>query len=173
VPGVDQIDLEPAGVEDVVERQPIHAGRLQRDGGHPTLLEPIGEPMEIGRKTLKSTHGMRIAVGPDGDVMDAVADVNARGVRMDEVESGTRGPESARERVALFAVQSGRTWGGHAGAPLVSATHGRPGCDGCRSLSNGVTVGINDNRPATRSAIARTGAMLLNGQKRASRQSRP
>jgi hypothetical protein len=26
VAGVDQIDLEPAGVEDVVERQPIHAG---------------------------------------------------------------------------------------------------------------------------------------------------
>jgi hypothetical protein len=43
----------------------------------------------------------------------------------------------------------------------------RPGCDGCRSLSNGVTIGV-DAESATRSAIARTGAMPLNGQERAS-----
>jgi len=173
VAGVDQIDVEPAGVEDVVERQPIHAGRLQRNGGHPTLREPIGEPMQIGRKTLKPAHWLRIAIGPNGDVMDAVADVNASRVRMDDVESGIGGLQSARKLFALLAVRPGPRCDGHAGAPLMRATHGRPGCDGCRSLSNGVTIGSADNRSATRSAIAKTGAMLLNGQERASRQSRP
>jgi hypothetical protein len=39
---------------------------------------------------------------------------------------------------------------------------------GVESLSNGVTTGVDVHRSATRPAIARTGAMLLNGQKRAS-----
>jgi hypothetical protein len=86
--------------------------------------------MQIGRKTLKPTHGLRIAIGPDGDVMDAVADVNARGVRMDDVESGIWGLQLARKLVAVLPVEPGRMCGGHAVAPLVSATHGRPGCDG-------------------------------------------
>ena len=49
----------------------------------------------------------------------------------------------------------------------------RPGCDGCLSLSNGVTILVDRRRgSATMSAIARTGAMLLNGQERASTQVR-
>ena len=49
----------------------------------------------------------------------------------------------------------------------------RPGCDGCLSLSNGVTIIVDRRRSATMSAIAGTGAMLLNGQERASTQIRP
>src|SRR5262249_9014066 len=42
----------------------------------------------------------------------------------------------------------------------------RPGCDGSMSLSNGVTIDVHriKRRPATMSAIAGTGAMLLCGQ---------
>ncbi len=105
VPGVDQIDLEPAAVQDVIERQPIHPGRLQGNGRHAAVLEPIGEPMQVGRKAVKPAHGIGIAIGPDGHVVGAVADVDARGVGMDHVESRIRGPQAARQLSTLLAIQ--------------------------------------------------------------------
>ena len=38
VPRVHQIDLKAPRVEDLVQRNPIDAGRLHRDRGHPTVL---------------------------------------------------------------------------------------------------------------------------------------
>jgi len=103
--GVDQIDLEPAALQDVVERQPIHPGRLQGDGRHPAVLEPIGEPMQIGRKTVKPAHGIGIPIRSDGDVVGAVADVDPRGVGMEDVEARIVGPQAAGQLASLLTIQ--------------------------------------------------------------------
>ena len=73
VAGVDQIDLESAGVEDLVQRHPIDAGRLHRDRRHAALLEPVGQPMQVGRETLEPAHRIGVAIRSDGDVVGAVA----------------------------------------------------------------------------------------------------
>ena len=41
VPRVHQIDLKAPSVEDLVQRNPVDAGRLHRDGGHAALLQPV------------------------------------------------------------------------------------------------------------------------------------
>jgi hypothetical protein len=38
---VDQVDFKPASFEDLVDRNPVHAGRLHRDRVNPALLEPV------------------------------------------------------------------------------------------------------------------------------------
>jgi len=48
VPRIHQIHVDPARVEDLVERNPVDAGGLHRDGGHTTLLQPLHQPMQIG-----------------------------------------------------------------------------------------------------------------------------
>src|SRR5271170_2390699 len=39
---VDQIDLQSPRFQDLVDRNPVHAGRLHRDRMNPALLEPVG-----------------------------------------------------------------------------------------------------------------------------------
>ena len=106
VPGVDEVHVEPARVEDLVERDPVDAGRLHGDGRDATLLEPIRETIEISGKAVKPSHRLRIAIGSDGDVMGAVAHIDPRGVRMHHVETGISGLQAAPELFALLTVQS-------------------------------------------------------------------
>jgi hypothetical protein len=105
VPGVDQIDLEAARRQDLVDRNPIDAGRLQGDGGNPALLKPLGEAVQVGRKAVKPAYGIGIPIGPNGDVMGAVADVDARGVGMDHVEPRIVGPQAASQLASLLPIQ--------------------------------------------------------------------
>jgi hypothetical protein len=69
------------------------------------VLEPIGEPMQIGRKTVKPAHGIGIPIRPDGDVVGAVADVDPRGVGMEDVEARIVGPQAARQLASLLTIQ--------------------------------------------------------------------
>jgi hypothetical protein len=67
VTGVDELHLEAPGLKDLEERDPVDPRGLHGDGVDPTLLEPIGQPLEIGGEALKAAHGLRIAVRGDGD----------------------------------------------------------------------------------------------------------
>jgi hypothetical protein len=42
---VDQIDLESARFQDLINRNPLHARRLHRDRMNPALLQPVGQGM--------------------------------------------------------------------------------------------------------------------------------
>ena len=79
------------------------------------MLEPIGKALEIGGKTVKRAYRIRIPIGPDGDVVSAVADVNTRGVGMHHLKSRIGGLQTAGELFALLAVQRGGTCSDHAG----------------------------------------------------------
>jgi hypothetical protein len=61
--------------------------------------------MEIGGKAVEPTDRIGIAIRPDGDIVTAVADVNARGIRMHHRESGIGGLQPPGEFFALLAVQ--------------------------------------------------------------------
>ena len=49
VPRVDQIDLQAARLQDLVQRNPIDARGLHRHGGHPTLHQPVRQAMQDRR----------------------------------------------------------------------------------------------------------------------------
>ena len=51
--------------------------------------------MQIGGETLKAADRVRIPIGTDRDVMDAVTDVDPCGVRMHDVESRVGGLQMA------------------------------------------------------------------------------
>src|SRR6266850_2752241 len=126
--------------------------------------------MQIGGEALEPTNRVRISIGADGHVMRTIADIDPGSVRMHDVQSGVLGPQPSGQFLALLAIQFTRACRHHVDPPRVSQTRCGPVCDGYLSLSNGVAILIEELRrgSATRSAIAETGAMLLNGQGRAS-----
>ena len=105
VPGVDEIHVQTARVEDLVEWDPVDAGGLHGDGRDPTLLEPIRQAMEIRGKAVKPSHRLGIALGSDGDVVRAVADVNPRGVRMHHLEAGIGRLQTTGEFFPLLPIE--------------------------------------------------------------------
>ena len=83
VAGVDQHDLEPALLEDLVGRDPVDPGRLQGDGFDPALLEPVGEPVQFVGDGAEGSHRLRITLWADGRHMHRGADIDGRRVGMD------------------------------------------------------------------------------------------
>jgi len=65
-------------------------------------------------KAVEPTDRIGIPIGPDGDVVTAVAYVNAGGIRMHHRESGIGGLQPTCALYALLAIQ--RTGRGHAGS---------------------------------------------------------
>ena len=49
---VDEQDLEAAGFEDLVDRDPVHPGGFHRDAGHPTGDQPVREAQQIAGERL-------------------------------------------------------------------------------------------------------------------------
>ena len=74
---VDEQDLEPARLEDVVDRDPVDAGGFHGDTGDATGTEPVGQALEVRREGPERLHGDRIPVGRDGDEMFRRATVDA------------------------------------------------------------------------------------------------
>src|SRR5450631_2992249 len=42
---VDEVNFETACFQDLIDRNPVHAGRLHRDRMNPALLQPVGQGM--------------------------------------------------------------------------------------------------------------------------------
>jgi hypothetical protein len=137
VPRVHQINLKAPSVEDLVDRNPVDAGRLHRDRGHAALLQPVGQPMQVGGEALKATNRVGIPIRPDRDVVGAVADVDPGGVGMHHVQPRVIGPELPREVDPPLPSES--AFDGHAGAPLMSQTR-------CGPVAMGVSVSPTGSR---------------------------
>jgi hypothetical protein len=98
----------------------------------------------------------------------AIALSDPRRVRMNHVEARIVGPLAAGQLASLLASQPGCVWNGHPCNSSRKRTRGGPVAMGLEVSPTGSRSASQDNRSATRSAIAKTGAMLLNGQERAS-----
>jgi hypothetical protein len=81
---VDQIDLESPRFEDLLDRNPVHAGRLHRDRMNPALLQPVGKGLQIASESGKAADGAGVSVSAHGDVQLAGANINASSIRMQD-----------------------------------------------------------------------------------------
>ena len=84
VPGIDQAHVEPAGLQALVERKPVHAGGLHGDGGHAALREPIREGVQVLRERPEAPDGLRVAVERHADVEFGGPNVDTRSIRLQD-----------------------------------------------------------------------------------------
>src|ERR1700755_944945 len=81
---VDQIDLESPSFQDLVDRNPVHAGRLHRDRMNPALLQPVGQGMQIASECGETADGVGISISADGDEQLACTYINPGSVGMQD-----------------------------------------------------------------------------------------
>ena len=84
VAGVDQEDLEPLGLEQLVQGDPVDAGRFQGDRVDLMLTQEGGDGLQavrVGRE-LSNQAGSGVGGEADADPVGAGADVDAGGVRV-------------------------------------------------------------------------------------------
>ncbi len=86
--GVHQENLEPPGFEQVVQRNPVHAGGLHGDGIDAVLLQPVGQGVQVGGAGAEGSRTSTQSVPEQGDSddMEVAADVGASGVGVKDVE---------------------------------------------------------------------------------------
>ena len=80
VPGIEAEDLPAAGLQPLAHGKPVAPGRCQRDGGHATTNEPVGQGVKGGGARAETAHGLGVAPRRPGDPGLGVADVEASGV---------------------------------------------------------------------------------------------
>ena len=97
VAGVDEQDLQPARLEDVVDRDPVDPGGFHRDTGDATGEEPVGQALEVGREGPEGLDRGGVPIGWDGDEMFGRATVDAGDIDLDALKDRRRG--------------AGRAWG--------------------------------------------------------------
>jgi hypothetical protein len=86
LPGGDQSALYAARFQELKEGNPIDAGRFQRDGGHVTVKEPVGQGVEVGGERTETAPGLRVAPRRHGAPVLGFAAVDARGVGVADLE---------------------------------------------------------------------------------------
>ena len=65
VPGIDEEHREASCLQHFIERDPIHAGRLHRDGVDVTGREPVGQVDERMREAPELPHRLLVSVCGD------------------------------------------------------------------------------------------------------------
>ena len=71
---------EAARVEQLEQRNPVHAGGLHRYGVHAALAEPVGQALEVGGEAGELAHRLVVPVGRHGHEVRGAADVDAGSV---------------------------------------------------------------------------------------------
>ena len=82
VPGIDEEHREASCLQHVIERDPIHAGRLHRDGVDVTGREPVGQVDERMREAPELPHRLLVSVWGDRHPMTPGPNVDTRGIEM-------------------------------------------------------------------------------------------
>lgn len=90
VPRVHQQHLESAGLQDLVHRDPVDAGRFHRHAPYATGAEPVCQAQQIAREGRKRSHRRRVAIGRHGDKMFRRAAIDPCDVRIETLEDGGR-----------------------------------------------------------------------------------
>lgn len=88
---VDQQHAEPTGVEQLVQRDPVHAGGFHGHCVHAASGEPIGELMQVGGEAFELAHWFIVPIRWHRDVVRGAADIDAGGIGMGD----RKGPGSA------------------------------------------------------------------------------
>ena len=89
LPGVDETDGEPAGLKDLIERNPLDTGRFHRHGRHPAFRQPVGNGMQITRKRAKFPDVVLLLLHPvwgDTDPHFFRCHVNSSSIQVDHLQ---------------------------------------------------------------------------------------
>jgi hypothetical protein len=92
---IHQPQIETVLFQYVVDRNPVHSGRLHYHRLDATFLEPPRLPVQVLRETAKVPNGLRIAVWPYRRQMLSTADVDPRRVPVYYFQTGIIGPDTA------------------------------------------------------------------------------
>jgi hypothetical protein len=170
---IHQPYLETGLLQYVVHRYPVHPGRLHHHRLDPALVQEFGQPLQVRRKTPEHLHRLAIPIRSHRHIMLPAPDIDARGVSMHHIQTGLIAPDLPPQLFSLlacepFALFPFRRLIQHCAVlnqDLFSAV--RPGRDFFyHSLQRGRAADLP--AAATNFMIARTGAMLMDGQVRAS-----
>ena len=92
VAGVDEDHLKAARVEDLEDRDPIHAGRFHRHVRDAAGRQPLGQSVQIAGECREGLDGRGIAIRRHGDDVLGRATIDAGGVRVESFEGRGRWP---------------------------------------------------------------------------------
>jgi hypothetical protein len=81
---VGQDDRQATILQDLVDRDPIHAGRFHRHGLDSRRHEPVGHAFDIGREALERLHRRVAQFGWNGGDLYSRPNVNAGRIRVDD-----------------------------------------------------------------------------------------
>jgi hypothetical protein len=86
MPCIDQPHLESAGLQNLVDGNPMDARGFHRHTPHGTGREPVGEAQQIVREGRKRLHRRGVAFGRHGHEVFRRPTVDACDVRIQAVE---------------------------------------------------------------------------------------
>ena len=86
VMGVDEHHVEAAGLQDLVEGDPVDAGGFHGYGGDAADREPVREAVELRRHGRERAHRGRVSADRDGDVMLGGPAIDAGGIRLNALQ---------------------------------------------------------------------------------------
>jgi hypothetical protein len=140
---VDQEDLEASRFEDLEDRNPIHAGRLHRDGRDANRLEPVSQRVQVAGEAIERPHRLGIAIRGDRGYMERRADIKTSRMRVDRDQRSRRGFVSGRLRHRLPPTKNPtrcnritlKDEGGKLRATKETLKPAHPDFDACASLS--------------------------------------
>ena len=82
-----QHHLEAGPVQDLVDRDPVHRGRLHRHLLHPAGRQPCRHLLQVRREGIERPHRFLAPVGIDRDVVRVLADVDTGAVRVHDLQA--------------------------------------------------------------------------------------
>src|ERR1700736_1871429 len=105
MPRIGQTHLEAPRFQHIVKRDPVYAGRLHHDRLDAACFQPVGHPLQICRPASELLHWLRIATWGHRHVVAFIANVNARDVAVDDLQSRLLYTQLSLQISALLPVQ--------------------------------------------------------------------
>ena len=90
VPRIDEEDVQPPGLKDVVDRNPVDPGGFHRDAGDTAGDQPVGEAEQIARERFERLDRRRTLIRRHRDIMLRRSAIDPRDMRIDAVQHGGR-----------------------------------------------------------------------------------
>jgi hypothetical protein len=87
MPGIHDEDLQAAGLQDLIHRDPVHPRRLHDHRVHPAGYQVIGQRVQVRGEGVKPAHRLGGPVGCDRHPDLGTPDVQSRGLGVDDLQT--------------------------------------------------------------------------------------
>jgi hypothetical protein len=83
---VDQVHLKTTFFQNVVQGNSVDPGRLHRYRHYSTTLQPVRQPIQIGRETPELAYWFRISIRTHRHIVGSVTYVNPCGLGVNHIQ---------------------------------------------------------------------------------------